>query len=301
MGRNTKEFQIVLNELFKFSKKSNITFLTHYTSLNALTNILGESEIHFSNCYYLNDAKEITHGLEIIDSIANKRKIQIQNSAPEFNKLGGYLDKLVKLVKALRDDESAPKFYIFCLCEKRDLLSQWRGYSKDSCPIGIKFKISGIGPSPSSRQKFYLLKIIYNEKKQFGLITRIIDSYLKKCSKKNADLDKILFDTLQALIISIVFFKKHVFKEEEEWRFLYFYFPSLKKSKKVKFKNCPKYVLPYVVFKFKELFPISNDCPINEIIIGPQRHQLTEPSLIEYLKSNKLKIPITCSDIPYRT
>lgn len=300
MKPNTKPISEVYKELKVFSKMNKKSdFFYHYTTLVPLLKIIDSKVIRFSDCKYLNDTSELDHGLKKVRDLLQKEIEKLKKSQLSREV---YRNKLFKLLGGLSPiDPEFPSHYVFCLCEKIDLLSQWRGYSKDKCPIALKFRIERIGSIKKCPNTF-LFKVIYNEEKQDKIITKIVENFLQSNCTEKEDEEKLLFQTKLALFLTAIYFKHHGFEEEQEWRFMYFCNPKKNKSRKIHFDNSKElYLFPYVTFEFSELFPKSKGNAIKEITVGPQRHSLSKRSLSEYLELNNINIPVVESKIPYRT
>jgi len=128
--------RFVCNELESFSRNNKkIDFFYHYTTLEAFESILKSNEIRFSDCKYLNDSSEVEHGLKKVRHLINGKLIECKQSKIKNHPHEKKLIKLSEGMSSLSPD--FPKYYVFCLCEGSDLLSQWRGYSKNSLPIMV--------------------------------------------------------------------------------------------------------------------------------------------------------------------
>jgi len=208
-------------------------------------------------------------------------------------------NRLLRLQEKM-DASKFPNHYIFCLCENGDLLSQWRGYARESCPVALKIKIDKTGKL-SKHGITYLFKVIYDKKIQYKLVSAIIENYLKTKRKDVIQEFLLLNSVMWGLHIAAIYFKDASFQEEKEWRYVYALYSPGKDEKDVNFIKKKMFYLPYMNFKFSELFPNSDGNPIKEIIVGPQQNSLSIKSIEEYLRIKKIYIPVVASSIPYRT
>jgi len=286
------------NELNDFSQENKNDFLYHYTNIGAFKNIVSSKEIWLSDCMYLNDSQELEHGLTKVKALIEKKLEQSTRLTKNKTRIETSLKKLYSEINSVNTD--FPSFYVFCLCEKRDLLSQWRGYSKDSCPIGLKFEIKQLGIFKNLSNTF-LFKVVYDEKKQNELIEEIIKQFIQNVLEKLIAMETMLSHTKIALFLLAAYFKHKGFEEEEEWRFMYLRLPNSDRKRNKYFLIKNMFMLPYTIFTFDELFPDSNGVPMKEIVIGPQRNLLSLKSIKEYARSERLFLPITESKIPFRT
>ena len=101
--------------------------LYHYTNLQGAKGILESGALWATDVSYLNDTSEYTYGGAII-------RAALAEFQPD------------EWVSSLLDDLLAPdprslgyNIYAACFCEKPDLLSQWRAYSKSGVGYSLEF------------------------------------------------------------------------------------------------------------------------------------------------------------------
>lgn len=273
--------------------------LYHYTTNDGLIGIQSSSQFHLSEYFCLNDKFELIAGQEIIKEIFS------EEFEKEFEKLNTRIDLLTKSESdnkpdVLQDDEfrrisrnasifhtiannfssdvSSEFFSIFVMCfsEKRDLLSQWKGYSDngkgfclgfetkellDKIILGNK-KTSLIGSN--GEDILFLGKVIY-QKEQLRQKVNLIVKKVADLLKTNDAIDKkeiIEHVTAVSLILS-AFYKLEEFKEENEWRLIVINFHA---NENVSYRSSLHGISSY--YKL-EITPSLNKL-IFEIIIGPK-------------------------------
>ncbi|NLI53778.1 MAG: DUF2971 domain-containing protein [Clostridiales bacterium] len=106
--------------------------------------------------------------------------------------------------------------------QKRDLLSQWRGYADDGYGVAIGFNTDIFKPyiSQSEMAPCNFKKVIYNRRMQESKVRRNLKNYLRKLidDPKNQK-TTILQDLIFRMLESSIFIKNPAFVEEAEWRF----------------------------------------------------------------------------------
>lgn len=285
----------ILRALEAFSKVDPIDYIYHYTTIESLESILSSKEIRFSDCRYLNDFREISYGVDIVKGLIDEKLKEVAS----LKKRKILLERRLLRLQEKMDASRFPNNYIFCLCENGNLLSQWRGYSRESCPVALKIKINKAGKQ-SKRVTTYLFKVIYDKKIQHKLVSAIIENHLKIKFKDSVQEFLHLSSVLWGLYIATIYFKDASFQEEKEWRYVYADYSPGRNDDNINFIKKKMFYLPYLNFKFSELFPNTKSNPIKEIIVGPQRNFLSLKSIEEYLRVKKIDIPVTHSQIPYR-
>jgi hypothetical protein len=196
--------------------------LYHYTRLGGLQGILKDKEFWASDVRFMNDASELSYATELIDE-----EVQKFRSQPGNLRLFEPFDASRRLADPFDFGglDMGPTPYIACFCEKGDLLSQWRGYGpSDSVSLEVDVKTVAAASEPDVR----MLKVIYDQDIQRGLINETIDAWIRTAQDFIDDLcdpsDLLQFGASwaleQAMLDYHLRFKHPTFEEEQEWRFV---------------------------------------------------------------------------------
>ncbi|YCN53412.1 DUF2971 domain-containing protein [Rhodococcus erythropolis] len=219
----------------------------HYTDAAGLLGILGSNpaprksnlvgpqscspEFRATAVEYLNDSRELIHGLGILkNEVLVKKAEELDNyKTADYHEIANAPAK-AKFIRSLCETiESVEKrtysshihCYVTSFSEKRDALSQWRGYcgGLDGFAIGIdKSKL------PHS-QEAKLKKVLYSDSltaaSEIAVLTRKwLDLRLSDTDAPSVDpgtLDK----HLRELSVFATQFKHEGFEEEAEWRVIH--------------------------------------------------------------------------------
>lgn len=289
-------YQLVQSEIFRLQSEPSIIY--HYTDINGLYEIVKSKTFWLSDYSYLNDSKEIEHGLEIFFNIAEK-----------YSSKDNYpmLDEFIDYVKT----EKRPRICISCFSSNGDSLSQWRGYGHNGKRVSIgitpKTLISGIP------RETRIGVVIYKKDLQVKIIQHFIHYYCLaylRDRNKHTDIEQ-LNETYKGIMLSklydiIVFMKDKAFADEKEYRLVYIEQEKLFNS--CFFKKARKYfrvsngiIVPYV--SLKKINKSSNaKFDIEKIIIGPQENsELVLKSISEYLEYNGYNnVKVVPSKVPFR-
>lgn len=258
-------------------------FLYHYTNGEALINILENDEFWLTHVKFLNDRNEYYEGVDLILTILEQRSAELGDEL--YQSLKSVFTNDQWLDKPLNEA-------ILSFSTHRDLLSQWRGYTK----IGTSFCI-GLDTKKllSEDIRAHLRPCIYDktEKEDIvnSIIKQILDKYLEN-GKKVRDANAEAFWLFQE---SAITFKSDAFKEENEWRLITF--PFANNSPEWNFRTCTTTIVPFVKQK------IDLKLCLHEIIIGPSENQkLSKDSLFFLmLKKDLWRNNVKLSNVPYRT
>lgn len=296
------------NKLNKVFEHNDIIY--HYTSLNGFLSIIETQSLFFSNANFLNDSKEIKHGVDIVLKAIEQT---------EENENSDILDKMKDNINLLFKSEK----YVTCFSKDGDLLSQWRAYGNNGKGISIGFDFSNLTDSFDK----YLTgtHIEYDEKIQIESIKEYIHLMIEfyKNIENNYNWNGQDFNNLVAKQIITFFnnviysFKHPSFIDEREYR-LQLEIDNVmykKEDIELKFRATENLIIPYTVIKndyisyletkvpneTEPVFPLKK-LPINKIVIGPSLDYETVKTGIEKFLSEKgyNEIDIKKSNVPYR-
>ena len=258
----------------------------HYTTQDALLNIIDKEELWATDIFYLNDFNEVRLAIRLAseklqkmsESYSNEDlfdRIDIASGLPiPSSKERLALASMFRTIETF--DKRPIKIYVCSFSEKGDLLSQWRGYSRGdpACSIGCKFNVLA---ELASEKHFSLEKCIYEESEQENDIRNITKHIFNAITEEDQNSRTHITDNLKLLIRNLFklapTIKDTAFKEEEEWRLI----STLEYDCKPKFRKGLSMIVPYVCFPIvtKEGKPI-----IDSIRISPLSHpELSELSI----------------------
>lgn len=279
----------------KVIERSLIDKVYHYTSIEGLMGILKTGSIWLSDYQYLNDKREVNHGVDVIKNAA--KKILSKSNNPVINEL---LETWISDLDDIKD-----RIYIASFSADGDSLSQWRAYGS----VAIGFRITDISQHINSLQ---VKAVEYNADAQ----NKLAEIYLNHlCQAYNEDksqnlLEKIpdVYHRINQLVELIAFFKDTSFMDEREYRGVYIEDQSiidslgLDKPKK-NFRATKNLIVPYI--NSNNIHPLNgheNPLIIDDIILGPSCDNMLERGIREFISELGLnEVNIKKSNIPYRT
>jgi hypothetical protein len=259
--------------------------LYHYCSNSAFHSIISNQEIWLTSLSLSNDTRE---GKVVLDTI---RELAIEDGQDK--------DTVERMINAIHLNKIMEGLG-FCLSEKKDLLSQWRGYADDASGVAIGFSkkyFEELSQDPDNKDKdgwnkeagFRLNKVLYKNEKQKEALTstyaemkKLVEegalNYGRRASlflfgdeeaKKQQDgKERALFFkyAIAALPLFTTMFtlKGTAFEEEHEWRLISMLGKNI--EEKCSYMPCSDIIKPYRAYTLKEM----NMPRINEIILGPK-------------------------------
>ena len=213
--------------------------IAHYTRIGTLCHFISDKMPGWGSAWatpvqFLNDRKELSLGLKVLHTVANRQPLSGQI-------VRASIDNLLTTSGGLGTDA-----YQMSFSGDPDELGQWRGYAVNGMGCSIVTDILAV-----KKVADVAGWVIYDPKKQMAFAGKI----LRQLRSEN-DINRIE----QVLIASASYMKHEGFKPEEEFRLLKF--PA---SKEVKFRESGDRLVPYVDY----LNGVGISLPVNKIIIGP--------------------------------
>lgn len=236
--------------------------LWHYTSTDGAIGIIGESKIWFTDAAYMNDGSELRWGLQILDSVRKELSKDLPNEVnSELSIIQEEALRLLSFHGAL----------VFCMCEKPNLLNQWRYYGRDIVPYSIGFDPVLLCQKDLYNFNSQLVRMEYNKKIQKDVLKKIIDTVKETLtSTKNLsddDAQKIRRYAAYEFLNVLMRFKHSSFESELEWRLVTQYTELMKRDTKLRYRSSNLGVVPYV--EMKKIDDSEKNLPIREVCIGP--------------------------------
>jgi hypothetical protein len=242
--------------------------LTHYTTLAGLQGIIDSGYLRASNVSFLNDRRELTHGLD-----ASIEAVKRLSKEADYAKWKDVLDKAVVDMRSGK----IPNTYALCFCANRDKLSQWRGYGDGEQAVAVIFDRSKLDKCLADN-KAVLASVIYG---RFSTVSKMREEL-----RREIDLIGSLDATLgklgpkartreaRSIISKLLPRFKHIgFIEESEWRFIV---QQDGLDKLLCFRTRGNVLVPYINLGAGA----PEKLPIETVVVGPGADQeLTQKSI----------------------
>lgn len=223
---------INVNDMY-FDKSVNLAPFFHYTSAEALKNIIEKSSIRFTHCAFLNDTEEYLYIDEVIENIIKEEK---DSEVTNFikNMKGDINHNFKGLVLKPNDNKwffpSTGEYYVLSGTSEKDSLPMWNYYAKNGSYYGYAIKLEirelykMISPYLPVMGEFLFGKVIYDKEKQKQIVInhtrKLLDNFDKEYEKDQNDdlIGKLQDDFYDFVQRSRLFFKREGFKHEKELR-----------------------------------------------------------------------------------
>ncbi len=277
--------------------------LYHYCSTYAFFNILKDRTLFLSSLTSSNDTREGRWLSEVLRDVLIRKKAK--------------RSVVSELVRQLSTVEETSIAYGFCLSQRRDMLSQWRGYADDASGFAIGFDkealqraVSGLNLPTLVDPR--LLPVAYKESDQAALIEADVDQILERLEGHtlfrptilgNQDMDKALevykakLEMVQESINKwwrfIFATKNPAFEDEHEWRLIQ---EDALSHLGVDFRVRGSELVPYVKLDFpKDVW----EGMVKEIWIGP-KNRTSREVVRDFARTLELSARVVISSASYR-
>jgi hypothetical protein len=253
--------------------------LWYYTSASTFATIVKTKKIWSTQISCLNDTTEFRHSVRLLrDSF----KPYIDGQYDENKKwLANYL------YTNLKDDAERSQFFVMCMSNRKDDLSQWRAYGGGEGGVAI-----GLSPrrliTTDTSNFAYLVPVSYDPQDQRSLVAEIATFALRFfCEglkqRPGANRETWAFAFLTAFRDSVLYLapilKDPAFFQEEEWRLICSLGAADKK--KIEIKQRQTLISRHLPLSF------GDKLPIREVLVGPCRHpNASRISVGDYLVAN---------------
>jgi Protein of unknown function (DUF2971) len=280
--------------------------LWHYTSLETLQKIIGcPKTIHASLLGKMNDYQE---GRWLLSRVREDPSV-FRDIVSSGIANGSQLHRGM-----LAGHSPLLHTFVFSLSSQSDLLSQWRAYANGGRGVAIGFDVSEMTETVKCwrhwdklENKIVLAPVEYEEENQKIVIDVLVQKLMERqevYDRHIRDIDpratglsrqRPLLETRSWLMEILRFFEPHfknpAFKEEREWRLIYYASQSPEAAPLVPSYRVSKYdddLIPYVEFRLATC--------IRSVILGPLC-KADVKTVQDMLNASKLRFPYTSGAI----
>jgi len=264
----------------------------HYTSASTMERIVETQSIRASCLAYLNDSREVTHGLEVMIKWAEERCQELNNGngMSEDDESGErWLNSVTAANGLLGNARKMDVRNLFgvCLSKNGDVLSQWRGYADHGRGYSIGFHAQELLEYLHARER-WMSHVWYDEGPFIENLEQIVDN----------PRELVMYPAYYKVVYGLVSgFKHRSFAEEAEVRLVV---PAdcnrgqdqspdgdqyLDFDKDVQFFARNGVLVPFVELKLTSKLP---RLPIRKIIVGPNiQHKDNAKASVQMLLKKK--------------
>lgn len=236
----------------------------HYTSGDGLLGIISSNTLRATEINFLNDFKEFSHGLEIIENQLSQfsEKIKINNAGINLSSLIGIMKSIIT------ENISNRQNFIVSFTENGDYIRQWMSYGKPNSSYCIGFDKDLLKSHIDDQVNKGILDVAFKiEKVEYTntpneKIPEINGIFEKIMSGQKADSNSLIAEFISSQMFNVCRIKTTQFDDEEETRIILQSKKYKASCEQTKFREKGGVIIPFIEVKF----PVES---IKEIIIGP--------------------------------
>lgn len=241
--------------------------LYHYTDQIGFMGIFNSRVLWATKVHYLNDKSEYYLATKIASRIIVDR-ISVIYGKLESGLSSGEFENNLKMLFAYQAFNSRIEAIFdinLCVCsltEQGDLLSQWRGYSKNIGGYSIGFDLEEI-KAIAKKNGFDLVKCIYDESVHQEKVELIINKAIEIAIMEEGDFfEKQCANYFEEELIKLApTLKDKSFSEEAEWRLV-----SIVPTKDLAFRPGKSMIIPYSNISLGDKKELRR--ALKEVIVG---------------------------------
>jgi hypothetical protein len=259
--------------------------------MEGLVGIIKTGCVRATNAFYLNDASEIIHGLDIFDNCLEEKVSSAEIEMEKKHLKVGFVKKAFGDLPV----------YVFSLTRLNNDLSQWRAYGKEG-GFAIEFdtkrlkrmKVRDLSPDRYGS----LQQAIYDDKEKREFVQFAVDSL--QAHERETDFDNAFATFCKNVLWGVSGFKNKAFESEKEFRL------SFRLTSEEEVRCCDFDVRAGLWVPYCQIVPNGSDLlPIKSIWIGPRldgaRNKDSLKLLLQKHNYNPEEITISDSEIPLRS
>lgn len=251
----------------------------HYTSLDAFLSIVEHRMFRATSLNYLNDASEGVLGIRLMRDVVAREQASATGIDKEF------LDYFLRWLDDPIQRDIAGAVYVLCFSERRDDLSQWRGYTPHGRGISIGINIAVlVSRAQQMGGGWTFQNCRYREDSQLAWANATV-SRLRSAVPKNLagsrqlQFSQVVGSNMDAVLQTAALMKHEAFAAEQEVRLIS---PLISHNdSRVKFRAGRSTIIPYIEFPL--VSRLEDRLQEVEIGIGPGPTQPLAHAAVAYL------------------
>jgi hypothetical protein len=258
--------------------------MVHYTTAEAALRIIQSTRFWMRNTNSMADYREVQHGFEIFaDFFSDPSRLGVFTSALDACSSGSAKEAIDLFNESWRDTRF--NTYIACMSEHRDSedqfgrLSMWRGFGAGANRVGIVLKIPWYSEGSAALNLHFNPVAYLSKAEAHQVFVHDVVANIKTHCLYLRTIDKrlIVQHVFMMLLAGVVCLKHEGFKEESEWRAIYFpkRWPSpLMAASTEVIAGIPQvvYKIPLDVSASAKLADLEFSELFDRLIVGPTPH-----------------------------
>ena len=276
----------------------------HYTTGEALINIVESGSLYATQVACLNDSTEVRYG----ETLLRNAFFDLQKESSADDEAQPLFERILKSepVEAPHQ-QTASDWFVTCFSKEKDDLSQWRAYSGGENGFAIAFVAGAF-----FGRGCLMVRVNYDKNQHLSAARTIAEAMLRffreglvsrTPEERQTWLDDFALDWRTPLGQLAPMVKDPAFRGENEFRIAYEFKPQ--ELSKLRFRQKGSLMSIHMPLVFPPTISAtqSTQLPIMEVMVGPSRHkEISRLSVDVLLRQRGYKgVPVSMSSIPFQT
>jgi Protein of unknown function (DUF2971) len=272
--------------------------LYHYTSLDAIQEILQEGGLWATDIHYFNDSAELNHTAALLSREIRRRLVSGEGDRTVLGQLLQWVDARVANGHAV---------FVASLTSNGNLLSQWRSYCSYGKGVSLGFPATHVLDC-GAEQSYLVGQCIYDTTRQHEIIQSVIDAVEESASARgpaprsaahpSESYHPAFAECEDAILRIAAIFKHSAFQEEAEWRCVSFVVADYVRTD-IRYRPGRSTLIPYKLFKLVRAGAAK--IVLERVFVGPTANvNLSMKSLGQLLSRSGVRAAVVNSGVPHR-
>jgi hypothetical protein len=271
--------------------------LYHYTSLDAIPNIIRDGALWATDIHYFNDSAELGHTAALLLNEIRTRQSARSGDQIILGQLSQWVaDRVV----------NGHAMFVASLTANGNLLSQWRSYCTYGKGVSLGISAARLLECAAA-QAFRVVKCVYDHGEQRRIAGAVVDAIeaLALCrgpapsskAHPSQSYHPAFAECEDGVLRIAAVLKNPAFKEEAEWRAVSPIVADYVHTD-ISYRPGRSTLIPYKLFKLGRL---GAGLELARVFVGPTPNvNLSMNSIAQFLSRNGLNPEIVNSQVPYR-
>jgi Protein of unknown function (DUF2971) len=277
----------------------------HYTTGDALINIVETGAFYATQVGCLNDSTEVRYG----ENLLRDAFLSLQGKGSYGQETQQLLEPIIKVNLEDHTQKQPSNWFVACFSKEKDDLSQWRAYGGGENGFAIAFLAGAFFGRGS-----LVVRVNYDKELHLSVAAKLaeatlqffqegLDARVGDAAAQAAWTNEFIQEWSGLIGQLAPMVKDPAFKDENEYRIVHLFKPDEMSKLRFRQKQSLMSIHLPLVFPPPTSATHSTLLPIMEVMVGPSRHKEVSRVSVDVLLRQRgyINIPVSMSSIPFQT